>query len=162
MPRHHSCFLRTQLPVKQGLRLLVANFAHWLSLLRTQLPVKQGLRLRSKYVSIYWARTQNPTSSKTRIKTIAFNRHVNSLTLPQNPTSSKTRIKTPHSRKLWSRLWSLRTQLPVKQGLRLCACDPSVFNKSLRTQLPVKQGLRHFRSIIVPLYISTSSEPNFQ
>ena len=64
--------LRTQLPLKQGLRRLAAAAAGLAAALRTQLPLKQGLRLFhqiNQSLSVLYA--QNPTSTKTRIKTLA-------------------------------------------------------------------------------------------
>ena len=62
--------------------------------------------------------TQNPTSTKTRIKTI---QDIEMLfaEYSQNPTSTKTRIKTDIFSVTATQNSDLRTQLPLKQGLRL-------------------------------------------
>ena len=63
--------LRTQLPLKQGLRLFISAYDGFTVTLRTQLPLKQGLRLLNDIVIVPVVQAQNPTSTKTRIKTIS-------------------------------------------------------------------------------------------
>ena len=134
--------------------------------LRTQLPLKQGLRLYIPVQVAGFLRTQNPTSTKTRIKTtLALG--AGFLRTSQNPTSTKTRIKTAALMAEKRTKRSLRTQLPLKQGLRqllsaallleVSTQNPtstktriktliiyliSLLLETLRTQLPLKQGLR--------------------
>ena len=112
--------------------------------------------------------TQNPTSTKTRIKTYSETKVLPLLKTSQNPTSTKTRIKTQVQIMYKRYECRLRTQLPLKQGLRHLKCvklclfffisqnptstktriktkAPRLFDaqcSSLRTQLPLKQGLR--------------------
>ena len=136
--------LRTQLPLKQGLRqLLLCKIWSSLASLRTQLPLKQGLRQQNKITYTSGQSTQNPTSTKTRIKTFNLwsclalfsslrtqlplkqglrpwpHESEPSIFVPQNPTSTKTRIKTMESATFHHWKCRLRTQLPLKQGLRL-------------------------------------------
>ena len=96
--------------------------------LRTQLPLKQGLRHWFSISSALICASQNPTSTKTRIKTDHLNGDPIFFDFAQNPTSTKTRIKTPL---FWDHLNcdpTLRTQLPLKQGLRHLNCDPIFFH----------------------------------
>ena len=82
---------------------------------------------------------------------------VRSHVCPQNPTSTKTRIKT-----LFAFAYKLgpvlhRTQLPLKQGLRLGGqVSFQSFVPKHRTQLPLKQGLRQY--FISWLYCSSTTQ----
>ena len=97
--------------------------------LRNQLPVKQGLR---------------------QVKIITFVEVYD----PQKPTSSKTRIKTMAHKDWLTQRDMLRNQLPVKQGLRLTLKHQVEYNAViLRNQLPVKQGLRHWPLSLVPFCV---------
>ena len=109
--------LRTQLPLKQGLR--PPTVVPLSSTINTQNPTSTKTRIKTLRFSVLIENmdTQNPTSTKTRIKTangcaIVVNHK------PQNPTSTKTRIKTDTAKDYLYSLPILRTQLPLKQGLR--------------------------------------------
>ena len=111
--------LRDYLPLKQGLRpVLRPPLRYPQTFLRDYLPLKQGLRLPLMRTFIAPLFSQRLSSTKTRIKTVAF-------------------IS-------FSFYWlNLRDYLPLKQGLRPSLNVWALAKKYLlRDYLPLKQGLR--------------------
>ncbi len=118
--------------------------------------------------SLYACLTSRASSKKTRIETRRFIHRMRARALSSRASSKKTRIETQCSCWLWHGrglcfegkfqenkdwnlymyvdtamiLFSLRGQVPRKQGLKLLSAYPISIRISLRGQVPRKQGLK--------------------
>ena len=84
-------------------------------------PLKQGLKLVMGLPLAGPAPYSNARSTKTRIETL-FGSRLPALVLDSNARSTKTRIETSIL-KTSKRIYEIRMQDPLKQGLKRCFCQ---------------------------------------